>query len=93
MIVNDGWITKVTIGDVARPVTPLSTTPTGHLANSITIVPFKSNAALANSLYKCSNMGQLKNYYNACLNYPVKSTLAKTINRGYLKGWQGLMSQ
>jgi hypothetical protein len=28
-----------------------------------------------------------------CLNYPVNSTLIKAINKGYLKGWQGLTSQ
>jgi hypothetical protein len=32
-------------------------------------------------------------YYYVCLNYPVKSTLTKAINRDYLKGWRGLMSQ
>jgi hypothetical protein len=59
MITDDGWTTKLTIRDVTtRPVTPLSTTPTGHLANSMPIVPSKSNTTLANSLYKCSNMGQ-----------------------------------
>jgi hypothetical protein len=93
MIVDDGWMTKLTIQDVSRPVIPLSTTPTGHLANNMPIVPSESNATLANSLYKCSNMGQLTNYYCACLNYPVKSTLTKAIDRGYLKGWWGLTSQ
>jgi hypothetical protein len=63
MIVADGWTTKLTICNVARLITPLSTTPTGHLANSMPIVPSKSNAILANSLYECSNMGQLTNYY------------------------------
>ncbi len=38
-------------------------------------------------------MSQLTNYYYACLNYPVKSTLTKAIDRGYLKGWRGLTSQ
>ncbi len=80
--------TKLTIRDVARPVIPLSTTPTGHLTNSMPIVPSKSNTTLANSLYECANMGQLMNYYYACLNYPVKSTLTKAINRGYLS-WAG----
>jgi hypothetical protein len=93
MIINDDWTTKLTIHDVARPITPLSTTHTGHLANSMPIVPSKSNATLANSLYKCSKMGQLTNYYYMCLNYPFKSTLTKAINRGYLKGWWGLTSQ
>ncbi len=37
--------------------------------------------------------GQLTNYYHVCLKYPVKSTLTKAINRGYLKGWRGLTSQ
>jgi hypothetical protein len=36
---------------------------------------------------------QLTNYYYACLNYPVKSTLTKAISRGYLKRWQGITSQ
>jgi hypothetical protein len=93
MIVNDGWTTKLTIRDITRPIIPLSTTPTGHLANSMPIVPPESNTTLANSLYECSNMGQLTNYYYVCLNYPVKSTLAKAIDRGYLKGWWGLTSQ
>jgi hypothetical protein len=57
------------------------------------IVPSESNTTLAISLYKCSKTGQLTNYYYACLNYPVKSTLTKAIGRGYLKGWQGLISQ
>jgi hypothetical protein len=57
MIVDDGWTTKLTASNVARPVIPLSTTPTGHLANSMPIMPSNSNATLANSLYKCSNMG------------------------------------
>jgi hypothetical protein len=97
MVVDDGWTTKLTIGDITRPIIPLSTTPTGHLANSMPIVLSESNTTLANSLYKSSNttlanslykssnMGQLTNYYYACLNYPVKSTLTKAINRGYLK--------
>ncbi len=72
---------------------PLSTTPTGHPANNMPIMPSKSNATLANSLYKCSNTGQLTNYYYACLNYPIKSTLTKAIGRGYLKDWWGLTSQ
>jgi hypothetical protein len=92
MIVNDGWTTKLTIR-VTRPITPLSSTPTGHIANSMPILPSESNVTLANSLYECSNTGQLTNYYYACLNYPVKSTLAKAIDRGYLKGWWGLTSQ
>jgi hypothetical protein len=93
MIVDDGWMTKLTVRDVTRPIVPLSTTPSGNLANSMPIVPSESNATLANSLYKCSNTGQLTNYYYACLNYPLKSTLTKAINRGYLKSWQGLTSQ
>jgi hypothetical protein len=93
MIVDDCWMTKLTIRNVARPIIPLSTTPTGHLANSMPSMPFKSNATLANSLYKCSNMGQLTNYYYTCLNYSVKFTLTKAIDRGYLKGWWGLTSQ
>ncbi len=71
MIVDDGWMTKLITRDVTRPIIPLSTTPTGHLANSMPIVPSESHTTLANSLYKCSNMGQLKNYYYGCLNYPV----------------------
>jgi hypothetical protein len=94
MIVNYGWTTKLTIPDTARPVIPLSTTPTGHLANNMPVMPSESNPTYANSLYKCSNMGQLTNYYYACLTYPVKkSTLTKAINRGSLKGWRGLTSQ
>jgi hypothetical protein len=93
MIIDDGWRTKLTIRNVARPVIPLSTTPTGHLANSTPIVPSKSNTTLVNSLYKCSNTGQLTNYYYAYLNYPIKSTLTKAIDKGYLKGWWGLTSQ
>ncbi len=93
MIVDDGWTTKLTICNVTRPIIPLFTTPTGHLANSIPISPSKSNTTLANSLYKCFNTGQLMNYYYACLNYPIKSTLTKGIKIGYLKGWQGLTSQ
>jgi hypothetical protein len=79
IIVNDGWTAKLTICNVVRPVIPLSTTPTGHL-DSMPMVPSKSNGTLANSLYECSNKGQLTNYYYACLNYPVKSTLTKAIN-------------
>jgi hypothetical protein len=71
MIIDDGWTTKLTVRDVTRPIIPLSTTPTGHLANSMPIVPSKSNTTLANSLYECSNTGQLMNYYYTCLNYPV----------------------
>jgi hypothetical protein len=93
MIINDGWKPKLTICNVTRPVNLLATTPTGHLANNIPIKPTKSDIALANSLYECSNMGQLTDYYFTCLNYPVKSTLIKTINRGYLKGWRRLASQ
>jgi hypothetical protein len=93
MIVDDGWTTKLTIHNVARSIIPLSITPTGHLANSMTIVPSKSNATLANSLYKCSNTGHLTYYYYAYLNYPVKSTLTKAIDGGYLKGWWELTSQ
>jgi hypothetical protein len=93
MTVYDGWATKLTIRDVTRPVIPLSTTPTGHLANSMPIMPSESNATLANSLCECSNTGQLTNYYYACLNYPVTSTLTKAIDKGYLKGWRGLTSQ
>jgi hypothetical protein len=93
MIFNDGWMTKLTVRDVTRPIIPLSTTPTGHLASSMPIMPSKSNMTLANSLYKCYNTGQLKNYHFACLNYPVKSTLTKAIDRGYLKVWQRLTSQ
>jgi hypothetical protein len=93
MIVNNGWTTKLTVRNITRPVIPLSTTPTGHLTNSMHVVPSKSDRTLANSLYKCSNTGQLMNYYYACLNYPIKSTLTKAIDRGYLKGWQGLTSQ
>jgi hypothetical protein len=58
MIVDDGWTTKLAIRDVTRPAIPLSTTPTGHLANSMPIVPSNFNLTLANSLYECSNMGQ-----------------------------------
>ncbi len=93
MIINDGWTIKLTICNVARPIIPLSSTPTGHHANSMPMVPSKSNVTLANSLYKCSNMGQLTKYYYTCLNYPVKSTLTKAIKRSYLKGCQGLTSQ
>ncbi len=93
MIIDDGWTTKLTIHDVTRPIIPLSTTPTRHLDKSMPIVPSESNITLANSLYECSNTDQLTNYYYACLNYPVKSTLTKAINRGYLKDWQGLTSQ
>jgi hypothetical protein len=93
MIVDDDWTAKVTIHNFARPIIPLSTTPTGHLVNSMPIVPSESNTALANSLYKCYNTGQLINYYYACLNYLIKSTLTKAIDRGYLKSWWGLTSQ
>jgi hypothetical protein len=93
MIINDGWITNLAVHDVTRPIILLFTTPTRHLANSMSIMPSESNTTLANSLYECSNMGQLTNYYYACLNYPVKSTLTKAISRGYLKGWWGLTSQ
>jgi hypothetical protein len=93
MIADDGWMTKLTVHDVTKPIIPLSTTPTGHLANSMPIIPSESNTTLANSLYECSNMGQLTNYHYACLNYPIKSTLTKAINRGYLKGWRRLTSQ
>jgi hypothetical protein len=93
MIFDDGWTTKLTVCNITRLVIHLATTPTGHLANSMPIMPSKSNTSLANSLYKCSNMGQLTNYYYVCLNYPVKSTLTKAIDRGYIKGWQGLTSQ
>jgi hypothetical protein len=86
MIVNDGWTTKLTICDVPRPIILLSTAPTRHLANSMPIVPSVSNTTLANSLYECSNMGQLTKYYYTCLNYSLMSTLTKAINRGYLKG-------
>ncbi len=88
MIVDDGWTTKLTVHYVNQPAIPLATTLTGHLTNNIPIKPTKSNITSANSLYKCSNTGQLTNYYYACLNYRVKYTLIKkVINRGYLKGW------
>jgi hypothetical protein len=93
MIVNNSWTTKLTVHNVSRPIIPLSTTPIGHLTNSMLLVPSESNTTLANSLYKCSNMGNLMNYYYACPNYPIKYTLTKAIDRGYLKGWQGLTSQ
>jgi hypothetical protein len=57
MIVYDGWTTKLTIRKVTRPIIPLSTTPTRHLANSMSNVPSESTTTLANSLYKCSNTG------------------------------------
>jgi hypothetical protein len=62
MIIDNGWTTKLTIHNVTRPVIPLSTTPAGHLANSMPIAPSESNTTLANSLYEYSNMGQLTNY-------------------------------
>jgi hypothetical protein len=93
MILDDGWTTKLTVHNDTRLIIPLSTAPTRHDTNSMPIVPFESNTTLANSLYKCSNSGQLTNYYYVCLTYPVKSTLTKAIDRGYLKGWQGLTSQ
>jgi hypothetical protein len=93
MIDNNSWKTKLTVRNVTRIIIPLAATPTGHLANSIPIMHSKSSIPLANSLYECSNMCQLMNYYYMCLNYPIKSTLTKAINRGYLKGWQGLTSQ
>jgi hypothetical protein len=93
MIVDNCWTPKLTICNVTRPVISLSTSPTGHLANSMPIIPSESDMTLANSLYKCSNTGQLTNYYHACLSYPVKSTLTKAIDRGYLKGWWRLTLQ
>jgi hypothetical protein len=93
MIVDNGWITKLTLHNVTRIVTPLATTPTRQLANGIPIETTKSDTALANSLYECSNMGQFTNYYHACLNYPVKFTLIKAIDRGNLKEWWGFTSQ
>ncbi len=93
MIINDGWTTKLIVHNVTRPIVSFSTTPIRRLANSMPIVPSKSNTTLAKSLYECSNMGQLTNYCYTCLNYPVNSTLTKAIDRGYLKGWQGLTSQ
>jgi hypothetical protein len=41
----------------------------------------------ANSLYKCNNPYQLINFYHATLNYLVISTLVKTIDKGYQKGF------
>jgi hypothetical protein len=93
MIVDKSWTTKLTVCNVTRPVIPFATTPTIFLANSMPIPPSESNTTLTNSLYKCSNTGQLTKYYYMCLNYPVKSTLTKAINRGYLKGWRRLTSQ
>jgi hypothetical protein len=55
MIVDDGWSTKVSVRDITRPIIPLSTTPTRHLANNMPIVPSNSNMTLANSLYEFSN--------------------------------------
>jgi hypothetical protein len=49
MIVNDGWTTRLTICNFTRLVIPLSTTPTGHLANSMPIVPSKFNMTLAST--------------------------------------------
>ncbi len=89
MIVGNGWITKLVVRNITRPVIPLSTTPTRHLANRTSIVPSKSYTTLANSLYKCSNMGQLKNYYYSCLNHPIKSTLTKAIDKGNRKEMVG----
>jgi hypothetical protein len=57
MIIDDGWTTKLTIHNVARPVIPLFTTPTEHLANNMPIMPSESNTTMATSLYKCSNTG------------------------------------
>ena len=89
-IVDDGWTTKLTIcDDPTRPPTPLTTTPTGIAMATPT--PYKGSEQ-ANSLFECSNTHQLMNYYYACLNYPVPSSLVQAIDRGYLKGWCGLTS-
>jgi hypothetical protein len=34
MIIDDSWMTKLTICNVTRPIIPLSTTPTGNLAHA-----------------------------------------------------------
>jgi hypothetical protein len=47
----------------------------------------KVTEAQANSLYECSNKHQLIQYYYACLNYPVPSSLLQAIDRGYCRGW------
>jgi hypothetical protein len=81
MIVNDGWTAKLTTRDITRPVIPLSTTPTGHLTNSLPIVPSEYKTTLANSLYKHSNKGKLTNYYYGCLNYPIKSVSPRLLTK------------
>jgi hypothetical protein len=60
---NKGWTTQLTVHDITQSIIPLTTTPTRQLANSIPIKTPKSDTALANSLYECSNMGQLTYYY------------------------------
>ena len=90
-IVDNGWTTKLTIHDNAmRPPIPLMITPTSIAMATPT--PDKGTEQ-ANSLYKCSNMHQLMNYYYTRLNYPIPSSLVQAINCGYLKGWCGLTSQ
>ena len=83
-IVDNGWTTNITLRDDAkRPAIALSTPPRA----------FAPATTHANSLYECSNTNQLINFYYACFNYPTVSSLTKAIDRGYMKGWQGLTSQ
>jgi hypothetical protein len=75
-IVDGGWMTnyKVAILPQEKPTIKLTTPPTVH----------------AYSLYKCSTMHKLTQFYYACLNCPIVSTLIKAIKVGYLRGWPGL---
>jgi hypothetical protein len=90
--VDDGWNTNLIIRDDAlRPPIPLTTTPTGIAMATPTTD--KVTEAQANSLYECSNTQQLMQYYYACLNYPIPSSLLQAMDGGYFRGWRGVTSQ
>ncbi|KAL7481609.1 hypothetical protein ACHAW6_007288 [Cyclotella cf. meneghiniana] len=46
-----------------------------------------------NSIYACENTRQLIIFYYATMGYPVVSTWCKAIDKGYLRGWNGLTSE
>ncbi|KAL7483628.1 LOW QUALITY PROTEIN: hypothetical protein ACHAW6_009272 [Cyclotella cf. meneghiniana] len=45
-----------------------------------------------NSIYECENTSQFINFYYATMSYPVISMWTKAIDKGYLRGWNGLTS-
>jgi hypothetical protein len=69
-----------------QPTTRIAIPPQEKLTIELTA----PTTAHAYSLYEYSTMHKLTHFYYVCLNYPIVSTLIKTIKVGYLRGWPGL---